>query len=147
VSRDAFPRNFHGPRVEMSAFRGKPPAWVIAARAIRRAGATQPVLRYHHPMQRDYLSNPITVQRDTTLQGIDDFIKLLGYERRAERILAAADAEPESCLANVYAGLLWMLLEAPEGAVRREISAAAERARPLATRREQLNAAIAGLDR
>ncbi len=68
-------------------------------------------------MQRDYLSNPITVQRDTTLQGIDDFIEgYLGYERRAERILAAADAEPESCLANVYAGLLWMLLEAPEAA-------------------------------
>jgi len=95
-------------------------------------------------MQRDYLSNPITVQRDTTLQGIDDFIEgYLGYERRAERILAAADAEPESCLANVYAGLLWMLLEAPEGVrFAARYLAAAERAAPLATRREQLNAAM-----
>jgi hypothetical protein len=95
-------------------------------------------------MQRDYLSNPITVQRDTTLRGIDDFIEgYLSYERRAERILAAADAEPESCLANVYAGLLWMLLEAPEGPrFAAKYLAAAESAAPLATRREQLNAAV-----
>jgi hypothetical protein len=78
------------------------------------------------------------------LRGIDDFIEgYLSYERRAERILAAADAEPESCLANVYAGLLWMLLEAPEGPrFAAKYLAAAERAAPLATRREQLNAAV-----
>ena len=81
---------------------------------------------------------------DATLRGIDDFIEgLLGYETRAERILAAADADPGSCLANVYAGLLWMLLEAPAGAQRAaKYLAAAERAAPLATRREQLNAAM-----
>jgi Flp pilus assembly protein TadD len=95
-------------------------------------------------MQQDYLGNPITAQRDATLRGIDDFIEgYLAYETRAERILGAADADPGSCLANVYAGLLWMLLEAPEGARHAaKYLAAAERAAPLAARREQLNAAV-----
>jgi hypothetical protein len=95
-------------------------------------------------MQRDYLGNPVTAQLDATLRCVDDFIEgYLAYERRAERILAAADADPGSCLANVYAGLLWMLLEAPEGAQHAATYlAAAERAAPLATRREQLNAAV-----
>jgi tetratricopeptide (TPR) repeat protein len=95
-------------------------------------------------MQRDYLGNPVSVQRDATLRCIDDFIEgYLAYETRAERILAAADAEPGSCLANVYAGLLWMLLEAPEGARRAaKYLAAAERAAPPATPREQLNTAV-----
>jgi hypothetical protein len=95
-------------------------------------------------MQQDYLGNPVTAQRDATLRGIDDFIEgYLAYETRAERILGAADADPASCLANAYAGLLWMLLEAPEGARRAaKYLAAAERAAPLATRREQLNAAV-----
>jgi hypothetical protein len=97
-------------------------------------------------MQQDYLGNPITAQGDATLRGIDDFIEgYLAYETRAERILAAAEAEPGSCLANVYAGLLWMLLEAPEAARHAaKYLAAAERAAPLATRREQLNAACCG---
>lgn len=95
-------------------------------------------------MQRDYLDNPLARQCDTTLRGIDDFIKgYLAYETRAERILDAAAAEPESCLANVYSGLLWMLLEAPEGARHAaKYLAAAERAAPHATRREQLNTAV-----
>ena len=95
-------------------------------------------------MQRDYLNNPVAAPGDATLCAIDDFIEgYLAYEIRAERILAAADAEPGACLANVYAGMLWMLLEAPEG-VRRAAKylAAAERAAPLATRREQLNTAM-----
>lgn len=95
-------------------------------------------------MQRDYLSNPVGAQGDATLRGIDDFIEgYLAYETRAERILAAADAEPESCLANAYSGMLWMLLEAPEGARHAaRYLAAAERAAPQVTRREQLNAAV-----
>jgi tetratricopeptide (TPR) repeat protein len=95
-------------------------------------------------MRRDYLSNPVCAQSDATLRGIDDFIEgYLAYERRAERILAAADAEPGSCLANVYAGLLWMLLEAPAGARHAaKYLAAAERAAPHATRREQVNTAM-----
>jgi len=113
-------------------------------RAIRRADAAQPVLRYHRSMQQEYLGNPVTVQREATLRAIDDFIEgYLAYETRAERILAAAEADAGSCLANVYAGLLWMLLESP-GAARHAAKylAAAERAAPLATRREQLNAAM-----
>ncbi|MBN9316156.1 MAG: tetratricopeptide repeat protein [Devosia sp.] len=53
---------------------------------------------------------------DATLKGIDDFVGgFLGYEKRASNIIAAADAEPDSVLANAYAGVLWMMLEA-EGA-------------------------------
>jgi hypothetical protein len=95
-------------------------------------------------MQRDHLGNPITGERDATLRGIDEFIEgYLAYETRAERVLIAADADPESCMANVYAGILWMLLEAPEGASRAaKYLAAAMRAAPSATRREQLNCAM-----
>jgi tetratricopeptide (TPR) repeat protein len=95
-------------------------------------------------MRRDYLGNPVSVQRDATLRAVDDFIEgYLAYETRAEGILAAADADPGSCLVNVYAGLLWMLLEAPAGAWRAaKYLTAAERAAPSATPREQLNTAM-----
>ena len=95
-------------------------------------------------MQRDYLGNPITARGETTRDAVDDFIEgYLAYETRAERILAAADADPESCIANVYAGMLWMLLEAAD-APRRAMKylAAAENAAPHSTRREQLNTAV-----
>jgi tetratricopeptide (TPR) repeat protein len=95
-------------------------------------------------MQRDYLGNPITGESDSTLRAIDEFIDgYLAYETRAERVLIAADADPGSCMANVYAGMLWMLLEAPEGASRAaKYLTAATRAAPIATRREQLNCAM-----
>jgi hypothetical protein len=95
-------------------------------------------------MQRDYLGNPVTGQSDATLRAIDDFVaSFLAYETRAERILRAADADPDSCVANAYAGMLWMLLEAPEAGERAaKYLAAAQRAAHLATRREQLNAAV-----
>jgi hypothetical protein len=95
-------------------------------------------------MQRDLLGNPAGVQRDATLRAIDDFVEgFLAYETRAERILAAADADPDSCLANVYAGFLWMLLEAPAGAIHAaRYLAAAEAAAPQAAPREQRNAAV-----
>ncbi|HEY0747536.1 MAG TPA: tetratricopeptide repeat protein [Steroidobacteraceae bacterium] len=95
-------------------------------------------------MQRDYLGNEITGHSDGTLRGIDDFIVgFLAYETRAEEILPAADADTDSCMANVYAGMLWMLLEAPQAASRAaKYVIAAERAAPLATRREQLNAGM-----
>ena len=68
-------------------------------------------------MRRDYLGNAVTGRHDTTLRSIDDFIEgYLAYETRAEHILAAADADPDCCMANVYAGVLWMLLEAPSAA-------------------------------
>jgi hypothetical protein len=92
-------------------------------------------------MQRDYLGNEVTGRSDGTLRSIDDFIVgFLAYETRAEEILPAADADTDSCMANVYAGMLWMLLEAPQAASRAaKYAIAAERAAPLATRREQLN--------
>ncbi len=95
-------------------------------------------------MQRDFLGNPLTGQREATLHGIDDFIAgYLGYETRAERILTTAEADPGSCMANVYAGMLWMLLEAPDAAARAsKYLAAAAGAATRATRREQLNSAM-----
>jgi hypothetical protein len=95
-------------------------------------------------MQHDYLGNPVAGMRDTTLRAVDDFIEgYLAYETRAEGILPAADAEPTSCLANVYAGLVWMFLESPDAALHASrYLAAAERAASAATPREQLNTAL-----
>lgn len=67
-------------------------------------------------MSLDYLGNPIDTTAPTTRQGLDDFIGgFLGYQPRAERILATADADPDSALANAFAGLLLMFIESPEG--------------------------------
>jgi len=95
-------------------------------------------------MQHDTLGNPVTAMHDPTLRAVDDFAEgLLAYETRAEGIVKAADASPESCIANVYAGYLWMLLEAPDAALHAsKYLAAAELASPAATRREQLNTAV-----
>lgn len=95
-------------------------------------------------MQRDYLGNPVSGQNAETLRNIDDFIEgYLAYETRAEHILIAADADPGSCMANVYAGMLWMLLEAPEAPLRAsKYLIAAENAASVATRREQINTAM-----
>jgi hypothetical protein len=81
---------------------------------------------------------------EATLRAVDDFVEgFLAYETRAEGIVAAADAAPQCCLANVYAGLLWMFLEAPDAAARAApYLAAAERGQAGATLREQLNVAL-----
>lgn len=95
-------------------------------------------------MQRDYLGNPVTGDNEATLHMLDDFIEgFLAYETRAERILEASAVDPDSCMANVYSGMLWMLLEAsaaPQRAAR--YLDAAQRAAPLASRREQCNVAV-----
>ncbi len=90
------------------------------------------------------MGNPVTVARGSTLRAVEEFIEgYLAYETRAEGIVAAADADPECCIANVYAGFLWMFLEAPDAALRAaKYLAAAERAAPAATRREQFNTAV-----
>lgn len=95
-------------------------------------------------MQSDSLGNPVSAMRGETLQAVDDFVVgMLAYETRAERIVAAAEAAPDCCLANVYAGLLWMFLEAPDAAQRAApYLAAAERSAAAATLREQLNLAL-----
>jgi hypothetical protein len=81
---------------------------------------------------------------EATLRAVDDFVEgFLAYETRAEGIVAAADAAPQCCLANVYAGLLWMFLEAPDAAARAApYLAAAERGQAGASLREQLNVAL-----
>jgi hypothetical protein len=64
-------------------------------------------------MAQDALGNDVTGSSDATLRGIDDFVTgFLGYETKATNILAAADADPDSVLANTYAGFTWMFLEA-----------------------------------
>ena len=64
-------------------------------------------------MAQDALGNEVSRGDSATLAGIDDFVEgFLGYETRATNVLAAADADPESVAANVYAGFLWMFLEA-----------------------------------
>ena len=64
-------------------------------------------------MAQDTLGNEVSRGNDATLRGIDDFVTgFLGYETKTTNILAAADADPDSVLANVYAGFTWMFLEA-----------------------------------
>jgi len=64
-------------------------------------------------MAQDALGNEVSGPNDATLRGVDDFVDgFLGYETKATNVLAAADADPESVLANVYAGFTWMFLEA-----------------------------------
>src|SRR5277367_388005 len=95
-------------------------------------------------MAFDYLGNPLSGASAPTLRAVDDFIEgLLAYETRAEEVLCAADADSECCMANVYSGFLWMLLEAPDAPKRAaKYLVAAERTASRATRREQLNAAV-----
>jgi hypothetical protein len=90
---------------------------------------------------QDTLGNPVSSMSAATLRAVDDFaLGFLAYQTRAERIVAAADADPHCCIANVYAGLLWMFLEAPDAALRAApYLAAAERALATATVREALN--------
>ncbi len=65
-------------------------------------------------MVEDALGNAVST--GSALDGVNDFVAgFLGYETRATNVLAAADAAPDAVLANVYAGCIWMFLEA-EGA-------------------------------
>ena len=95
-------------------------------------------------MPYDCLGNSLSAAEQPTLRAVDDFIEgYLAYETRAENIIRAAEADPASCMANVYAGFLRMLLETPAaaGLAARYLSAA-ERAAARATVREKLNAAM-----
>jgi hypothetical protein len=95
-------------------------------------------------MVHDTLGNPLTGAGPDTVKAIDDFVDgFLAYETRAQAIAAAADADGGCCIANVYAGLLWMLLEAPDAAERAaKYSQAAARASAGVTERERLSAAV-----
>jgi tetratricopeptide (TPR) repeat protein len=95
-------------------------------------------------MPRDCLGNALSAAPVAILQAVDDFVAgFLAYETRAERIVRAADEAGDCCIANVYAGFLWMLLEAPQAPVHAAgYLTAAERTAPHATRREQLNVEV-----
>ncbi|MGL6210598.1 MAG: tetratricopeptide repeat protein, partial [Paracoccaceae bacterium] len=93
-------------------------------------------------MTTDILGNPVTEASEATLAGINDFIHgFLAYQNKAVNVLAAAEADPGSCLANAYAAMIWMFLEAPQAPthaapfVARALAAAGR-----ATEREAMNA-------
>lgn len=53
------------------------------------------------------------------LAGINDFCEgFVGYQARSVNVLQTADENPDSALANIYAGILWMFLERPEAPVK-----------------------------
>ncbi|WP_374618880.1 tetratricopeptide repeat protein [Devosia sp.] len=91
-------------------------------------------------MAQDALGNDVSIADAATLAGIDDFVLgFLGYEKKAANILASADAAPDSTLANVYAGFIWMFLEASAApAMARRYLEAATRASPGANERERM---------
>jgi len=65
-------------------------------------------------MAQDALGNEVSSREAATLAGIDDFVTgFLAYESKAANVMAAADADDGSVLANIYAGFSWMFLEAP----------------------------------
>jgi tetratricopeptide (TPR) repeat protein len=83
-------------------------------------------------MARDTLGNEVTTTTPVTLAGIDDFVSgFLGYERKAANVVAAADADPESVIASVYAAWTWMCLEA--AGARRQAARYLRRAQAAAT--------------
>ncbi len=90
-------------------------------------------------MRVDDLGNPVTISSDATLAAVNNFVGgFLAYETRAANVLASADAEPASALLNAYAGILWLLLESPEGPDRAApYLAKAQAARANANPREQ----------
>ncbi len=90
-------------------------------------------------MTTDFLGNPVSQASPAALQGINDFILgFLSYTPRAVNILAAAKDAPDCCLANAYAAMIWMFLEAPEAAAHAApFLAAAQNAAPQASQREQ----------
>ena len=64
-------------------------------------------------MAQDALGNEVSGGDAITLKGIDDFVTgFLAYETKAGNVMAVADADAGSVLANVYAGFSWMFLEA-----------------------------------
>lgn len=95
-------------------------------------------------MFTDSLGNPITAKDGSTAAKIDDFVMgFLAYQARAVNVLAAAQHDPACALANAYAALLCMFLEAPEGPGQaRGFLESAEAAAGGATERERLTVAL-----
>ena len=63
---------------------------------------------------QDLYGLPITCDNDASRQGIDDFVHgFISFQTKAVNVLKAAKADPANGLANAYAAILYMLLEAP----------------------------------
>ena len=63
----------------------------------------------------DCLGNSITNASPQVIAGVNDFINgFLAYEKKAANIISVANKNPNSCIANAYASMLWMFLESPE---------------------------------
>src|SRR5688572_12732456 len=92
-------------------------------------------------MARDAFGNEVTTTNAATLAGIDDFVTgFLAYERKASNVLAAADADPDSVIAAVYAGWTWMFLEA--AGARRRAAQYLRRAQAMAGKANQREAML-----
>lgn len=71
-----------------------------------------------------------TTSPASAMDGINDFCEgFVGYQSRSVNVLKAADENPDSALANIYAGILWMFLERPE---------APDKSRPYSDRAERV---------
>ncbi|MGA2953051.1 MAG: tetratricopeptide repeat protein [Caulobacteraceae bacterium] len=67
-------------------------------------------------MALDILGNSLTAADKAEVQAVDAFVAdFLAYEARASDVIGAAGRHPASAMLNAYAGLLWLLLEAPAG--------------------------------
>lgn len=62
----------------------------------------------------DLYGLPITCEIDATRQGIDDFVHgFISFQPKAANVIDVARADADNGLANAYAAILYMLLEAP----------------------------------
>jgi tetratricopeptide (TPR) repeat protein len=70
-------------------------------------------------MALDVLGNPFAAGDEAEVLAVDAFVSaFLAYEARASEVVGAAERHPTSAMLNAYAGLLWLLLEAPAGPAR-----------------------------
>ena len=68
--------------------------------------------------QTDRYNSP-TTSPVAAMDGINDFCEgFVRYQSHSVNVLACADENPDSALANIYAGMLWMFLERPEAPVK-----------------------------
>ncbi len=69
----------------------------------------------HSVSDADYLGNPVSGEPEA-LAEVDEFVAgFIGYETRAANVVRNAAARPDHGLLNLYAGMLFMLLESPQG--------------------------------
>jgi predicted Zn-dependent protease len=88
-------------------------------------------------MTTDLYGLPITTDNDATVRGINDFIHgFIAYESKAPNIIPTADADSACGLANAYAAMLWMFLEAPVAPAKAAPYLARARAAAPGTKRE-----------